>query len=112
MNWILALVHRQGPRFAAPFGDGVCVSWVWVCADWCLCVVAVRACVCVFGFAARVCVCVCVCVGRGHHTGYGVLQVHCLYLCTACAERLDPWCSGLPLQEVSDDSETSHQGAR
>ena len=28
------------------------------------------------------------------------------------AERLDPWCSGLPLQEVNDVSETSHQGAR
>ena len=27
-------------------------------------------------------------------------------------ERLDPWCSGLPLQEVSDVSEMSHQGAR
>ena len=24
---------------------------------------------------------------------------------------VDPWCSGLPLQEISDVSETSHQGA-
>ena len=30
-------------------------------------------------------------------------------LCGVCAERLDPWCSGLPLQEVSDVSETSHR---
>ena len=36
----------------------------------------------------------------------------CLYLCVACTGQLDPWCSSLPLQEVSDVSETSHQGAR
>ena len=36
----------------------------------------------------------------------------CLYFCAACTEQLDPWCSRLPLQEVSDVSDTSHQGAR
>ena len=63
--------------------------------------------------------CVCGWVGGCYRYGYGVLQVCCVLLhstaCTsgaACTERLDPWCSGLPLQEVSDVSETSHQGAR
>ena len=33
----------------------------------------------------------------------------CLCLCATCTEGLDPWCSGLPLQEVSNVSETSHR---
>ena len=33
---------------------------------------------------------------------------HCVFL----YERLDPWCSSLPLTEVCGFSETSHQGAR
>ena len=37
---------------------------------------------------------------------------YCLHLCAACTERLDLWCSALPLREVSDVSETSRQGAR
>ena len=56
---------------------------------------------------ARVCVCV-----EGNipvTVCYRCAAYYCLYLCAACTEQLDPWCSGLPLQQVSDVSETTHR---
>ena len=50
---------------------------------------------------------VCVlCVLGGVASRLRCVLVHILYM------RIDPCCSGVPLQEVGDISETSHQGAR
>ena len=117
-GWVLLYLTRTGtlrPLFAVlclSRRPCVCVCvWVWVWV-WC---------VCRFGFG-----CVWVRAG-GHHgdvprvrpTGGPHLLLLLLCVCGwrvcgvffACVfyGRLDPWCSGPPLQEVGDVRETSHR---